>query len=237
MFKCKNVFLKLMGPFFFLFCHLLIFFQIYVIEQEARELKRILKNEKFENTYFDFFKTLLYFNVILVIISHLQASFTKPGYINEKTNLHYLEFYLKTKETALKRAQVINNKYKHLIRPPQTVDEDEYSDDVSDCENDEHQYTEFELLDAKTEDKYKNEHGVEITKCKKCFITRVPGVHHCSICKSCVYSMDHHCPWINNCIGQFNLKFFIQFCFYCFIACIIASSISFYYVIAKIPLM
>jgi hypothetical protein len=29
--------------------------------------------------------------------------------------------------------------------------------------------------------------------------------------------MDHYCPWVDNCIGKNNHKYFIQFLFYCVI--------------------
>ena len=37
--------------------------------------------------------------------------------------------------------------------------------------------------------------------CKKCMHPKPPRTHHCSVCDKCVLKMDHHCPWINGCIG------------------------------------
>lgn len=37
--------------------------------------------------------------------------------------------------------------------------------------------------------------------CPECEVIRTPRSRHCNICKRCVERFDHHCPWINNCIG------------------------------------
>jgi len=36
--------------------------------------------------------------------------------------------------------------------------------------------------------------------------------HHCRVCCTCVLNYDHHCPWIGQCVGARNRKFFMNFC-------------------------
>lgn len=48
-------------------------------------------------------------------------------------------------------------------------------------------------------------------KCKDCKHERLPRVHHCSTCKKCIVLLDHHCPWIAQCVGYGNIKQFFSF--------------------------
>jgi palmitoyltransferase ZDHHC9/14/18 len=45
--------------------------------------------------------------------------------------------------------------------------------------------------------------------CNECNVFKGGGVSHCRFCECCVIEGDHHCPWIDNCIGRNNLRFFL----------------------------
>ena len=47
--------------------------------------------------------------------------------------------------------------------------------------------------------------------CPICAIEKSQRSKHCIICNVCVEDFDHHCFWVNNCIGRNNISTFIFF--------------------------
>lgn len=54
--------------------------------------------------------------------------------------------------------------------------------------------------------------------CEICNAWKPQRAHHCRQCKTCVLRYDHHCPWIGNCVGYHNYKYFVHFCFWAWVA-------------------
>jgi palmitoyltransferase ZDHHC2/15/20 len=50
--------------------------------------------------------------------------------------------------------------------------------------------------------------------CGICNAPKPPRSHHCSTCKRCFLKMDHHCVWLDNCVGFGNYKYFFCLLFW-----------------------
>ena len=78
----------------------------------------------------------------------------------------------------------------------------------------------------------KNKKYVDISDfCPICYVKKNKNMKHCFICDECIEGFDHHCYWINKCVGKKNywlfgifivfLTFYLGYCTFLFIKLII----------------
>ncbi|KAK6099278.1 hypothetical protein, variant 2 [Batrachochytrium dendrobatidis JEL423] len=70
----------------------------------------------------------------------------------------------------------------------------------------------MKMLDSTEED-------IHNTECRLCRHERPARAHHCRKCKACILRMDHHCPWIYNCVGFRNQGHFARLLIYTALLC------------------
>ncbi|CAK9159813.1 unnamed protein product [Ilex paraguariensis] len=83
-----------------------------------------------------------------------------------------------------------------------------------------------DIEDSEVSDQEHNKSGIHMRRCDKCSSYKPPRAHHCRVCRTCVLRMDHHCLWINNCVGHRNYKTFFILVLYATMASIYSSVIT-----------
>jgi len=71
--------------------------------------------------------------------------------------------------------------------------------------------------------------------CLTCVNVKPPRSKHCRMCGHCVYEMDHHCGWINNCVGKSNRIFFLGFVTSCCVCLSAWGVINLAYCLDRVP--
>lgn len=129
---------------------------------------------------------LVPYNIIYVIslLNYFICAFIDPGKVNKKVTKEYLPTEYMTSIKGSKNEDFLKYKQNSL-------------ENIIEVEN--------KIIKDIYEDK---------TWCLHCQSYKPPRTHHCSICKQCIMKFDHHCIWIDNCVGHRNLPFFLRFLFY-----------------------
>lgn len=66
-------------------------------------------------------------------------------------------------------------------------------------------------------------------RCNKCSIVKSnESTGHCNVCDYCIIKRDHHCFWIDNCIGNNNHRLFILYLLYMQIFFIYSFNLLYY---------
>ncbi|XP_065504639.1 palmitoyltransferase ZDHHC12 [Caloenas nicobarica] len=53
--------------------------------------------------------------------------------------------------------------------------------------------------------------NIKMRLCGYCMVRQPMRAKHCQLCQHCVRRYDHHCPWIENCVGEKNHRLFMLY--------------------------
>ncbi|XP_030774988.1 probable palmitoyltransferase ZDHHC12 isoform X3 [Rhinopithecus roxellana] len=53
--------------------------------------------------------------------------------------------------------------------------------------------------------------AIPLRRCRYCLVLQPLRARHCRECRRCVRRYDHHCPWMENCVGERNHPLFVVY--------------------------
>eukprot|EP00421_Protoceratium_reticulatum_P066494 CAMPEP_0168409216 /NCGR_PEP_ID=MMETSP0228-20121227/27070_1 /TAXON_ID=133427 /ORGANISM="Protoceratium reticulatum, Strain CCCM 535 (=CCMP 1889)" /LENGTH=307 /DNA_ID=CAMNT_0008422923 /DNA_START=62 /DNA_END=985 /DNA_ORIENTATION=+ len=75
-----------------------------------------------------------------------------------------------------------------------------------------------------------------LTQCRHgCIYALAPRTKHCRQCDKCVDGFDHHCLWLNTCVGAKNYRPWVVFVMLLFLWVVVGSGISWVALVRALP--
>jgi hypothetical protein len=196
------------------------------------------KEPKFSRTAFATVQSICsIYLVILILFNYYECLSTDPGKVDKQQYLRWkkMDNYLRKQQEKNQQNEANNNSDNEIIEVQGSSSSNipnEQDNIVIDIEKDEkQQLLNFEDgldenfdIDACMEEDFPDFGSMLI--CKHCQVAKPPRTHHCRICKKCQLRMDHHCPWVNNCVGYNNHRYFVLFLQYLLIGNIYFAILS-----------
>ena len=168
---------------------------------------------------------MLHLFIMLFLISYIRTFKVDPGKVPEYWHAMVLEelnrFDSEIQAGIYKKTSSYQSKsvdYKEEYEKGNTLERNALSETEGNLQKYEESYQLAPIaLDehklSELEDEFLKQKGYE-RFCSHCQNFKPPRTHHCRECGRCVLKMDHHCPWVLNCIGFYNYKLFFNMLLY-----------------------
>lgn len=142
---------------------------------------------------------------VMIIFHYISATFRSPGVALSQDYIQLIEKKRDDKEMEWK---AVNSQGGCCFLDP-----------VLDVNSETKRVLEYKELKVSMSEQGETFPGIKWTFCGKCGIKRPPRCHHCSTCNRCILRFDHHCIWLNNCVGYNNYRSFLLTLFFLTVGC------------------
>jgi hypothetical protein len=208
--------LKLIGPFFAFSLTVFIFFVVHAFFDVLLPYWK----GKLGNIFGFLITIILMLLLVNILFNYFLAMLVKPGSIQDiikSKNYKSRNPYIFTKDIQkeIDFTFLLRNNQISLLQLEKKFESNESNNFINSPNSEKFSKSE---LDNYSADKLKF--------CKICNQVKPIRAHHCQVCGVCIFKMDHHCPWINNCVGQNNHRYFMLFLTHTLFGCIFISLLS-----------